>query len=191
MMDLSGGGIPKIGLTSVIALGGVVVLGVTLVTSVTPLMVDAATRVPTVGDEASSTESALARFNSEHSRHEASAVGRSMFYIPFAPPPPPPPPPPPAPPRSSPPPPPPPSRYDGPPIVAMLGNGVWFESGEIAGVGEEVDGVLVISLSPPWSARLEWKGVEFDVPLFDRTTGQFLEKTEPESDDPENRDEQE
>lgn len=73
----------------------------------------------------------------------------------------------------------------------MLGNGVWFESGEIAGVGEEVDGVRVISLSPPWSARLEWKGVEFDVPLFDRTTGQFLEKTEPESDDPENRDEQE
>lgn len=175
-MDTGAPGMTNIRLPGVIALGGVVVLGVTIITSVSPLIADASQRVPAVGDETSSTDKALARFNTEHARHEASAIGRSMFFIPNAPPPPPPPPPPPAPPHTTPPPPPPPSRYGGPKVIGMLGDSVWFEGGRIAGLDEEVDGVRVISLSPPWSARLEWKGVEFDVPLFDRTTGRFLEQ---------------
>lgn len=169
------GALSKVGLPGVIALGGMTVLGVTFVTSVAPLARDAFTGVPGVGDEASSTDKALARFQQEHAEREVGAIGRSMFFIPFAPPPPPPPPPPPREPSPPPPPPPPPSRYGGPKVVAMLGDAVWFESGEIVATGDEADGVRVIAVSPPWSARLEWKGVEFDVPLFNRNTSRFLE----------------
>jgi hypothetical protein len=91
--------------------------------------------------------------------------GRSLFFIPSAPPPPPPPPaavvddrPP--------PPPPPPARYGGPSIIAMLNDTVWFENGKKLGVGTAEDGLKVVSLNAPWSAVLEWKGVEFTVDLF-------------------------
>ena len=46
-----------------------------------------------------------------------------------------------------------------------------------------------IDLDAPWSARVRWKGVEFSVPLFDRTTARFLleepaTETEPTSLEP-------
>ncbi|MCA9282471.1 MAG: hypothetical protein H6812_05665 [Phycisphaeraceae bacterium] len=170
------GAASRLGLPGVIALGGMTVLGVSFVSSVLPVIGDALTGVPAVGDETSSTDKALARFADEHKTREASAIGRSMFFIPFAPPPPPPPPPPPRDAPPPPPPPPPPSRYGGAKIIGILGETVWFDTGEIVAIGDESDGVRVLAVSPPWSARLEWKGVEFDVPLFVRNTDRFLEK---------------
>jgi len=66
-------------------------------------------------------------------------------------------------------PPPPPSSYGGPSIVAMLSDAVWFSSGKRLKVGEKDGDVKVVALMPPWSSRLEWKGVEFDVNFFERS----------------------
>ncbi len=110
-------------------------------------------------------------------------MGRSMYFLPPKPPPErkPPPPAPPAPPKKDPGPPPPPSRYGGPKIIAMMGDTVWFEGARVS-VGEEHDGAKVISTAPPWSAKIEWKEVEFDVELFARTTPDFLVPREPDPD---------
>lgn len=106
-------------------------------------------------------------------RWRAQIDGRSMFFVPAAPP---------APPteptvvdRG---PPAPPSAYAGPRIVAIVGSSVWFENGDTAKAGADAEGgVKVVSVSPPWSARVLWRGAEFDVPLFDRTTDRFLQPT--------------
>ncbi|MFG0284811.1 MAG: hypothetical protein ACF8R7_10360 [Phycisphaerales bacterium JB039] len=94
--------------------------------------------------------------------------GRSLFFIPGPPPPPPQPPPPP---DGDPPPPPPdpkPTRYGGPEIVALVNDTVWLEGGETLGLEESADGVTVLAVNAPWSARLLWREVEFDVSLFGR-----------------------
>ena len=36
----------------------------------------------------------------------------------------------------------------------------------------------MVSTSAPWSARVEWKEVEFDVELFKRTTERYLDPLE-------------
>jgi len=101
---------------------------------------------------------------------QARIDGRSLFFVPSAPPPPPPPAvaeadrPPPAPP----PPPPPPARYGGPQIVALINDTVWFAGGEKVAAGESGGGVRVIAVDAPWSAKVEWSGVEFEVDLFAR-----------------------
>jgi len=106
-------------------------------------------------------ERALARWSGQ-------IDGRSLFFIPAAPPPPPPPPPPerndePA------PPPPPPATYGGPQPVALILDTVWFDDETRLEVGGEAEGDLrVLRFSPPRELVLEWKGVEFTVPLFDR-----------------------
>lgn len=92
--------------------------------------------------------------------------GRSLFVTPSAPAPPPPP-------RIETPrddsPPPPPSRYGGPPLIGMFNGQAWFGDGTHIGPGDpEQSGVRVIDLNPPWSATLEWRGVEFVVVLFSR-----------------------
>lgn len=109
--------------------------------------------------------------------------GRSMFFVP---PPPPPPPPPPRPepeprpdpepePEPDPGPPPPPSRYGGPEIVAMMGEVVWFDDGERRAAGAEaVRGVGVVETRPPWSAVLSWRGGEYEVEFWERTTGDLM-----------------
>ncbi|MEI7658724.1 MAG: hypothetical protein WCK33_11735 [Phycisphaerae bacterium] len=66
-------------------------------------------------------------------------------------------------------PPPPPSSYGGPSIVAMLSDVVWFSNGRKMKLGEKHDDLEVVALSPPWSSRLKWKGVEFDVGFFERS----------------------
>jgi len=112
------------------------------------------------------------RFNKDLDNWRAQLDGRSMFFVP------------PAPPAPAPTegavvdrgPPPPPSSYAGPRIVAIVGSTVWFDNGDTVAAGAEpVGGLSVVSVSPPWSARVLWRGVEFDVPLFDRTTDRFLE----------------
>lgn len=94
--------------------------------------------------------------------------GRTMFFVPAAPPPPPPPPPPEKE-EGPPPPPPPPATYGGPAIVAIVNDTVWFADGTKRGATSEGEsGVKVISISPPWEARVLWEGVEFNVPVFAR-----------------------
>lgn len=68
-----------------------------------------------------------------------------------------------------------PSRYAGPNIIAMINGTVWFDDGRRLTIGADAPGSLkVLGMNAPWSARLEWEGVEFEVPLFERTTPRFL-----------------
>jgi hypothetical protein len=104
----------------------------------------------------------------------AQVDGRSLFFVPAAPPPPPPPPQKDEGPRPT----PKPTTYRGPLLVAMVNDTAWFgkdtgDSGpndKIVSVlsvgGPEVRGVKLLELNPPWSATVEWQGVEFDVPLL-------------------------
>jgi hypothetical protein len=93
--------------------------------------------------------------------------GRSLFFVPSPPPPPRPPDPSPVIERD-PGPPPPPSRYGGPSIIAMMNDTVWFEDGNRLRAGESNGTVRLVRMDPPWGARVEWRGVEFDVGLFER-----------------------
>jgi hypothetical protein len=94
--------------------------------------------------------------------------GRYLFY-----PPPPPPPPKPPPKKEAPPGPPPeppkpikPTTYGGPTPQWVLGDLVWFKDSDRGfglRVGEKNAEVMVISTDAPWSVKLLWKEVEFDV----------------------------
>lgn len=67
-----------------------------------------------------------------------------------------------------------PASYGGPGIIAMINDRVWFDDGKIIAAGGEKDGdVRVVSLDAPWSAKIEWKGVEFSVPFFAHDTVVF------------------
>ncbi|MEQ9094837.1 MAG: hypothetical protein RIE32_01085 [Phycisphaerales bacterium] len=105
-------------------------------------------------------------------RYRAQLDGRSPFFVPGAPPPPlppPPPPPPPAPPPPPPSPPPAPSTYGGPKVVAFVNGQVLFDDKTILAVGEgNDDNLRVLEASAPWSIRVMWRGIEFDVPLMGR-----------------------
>jgi hypothetical protein len=96
----------------------------------------------------------------------AQVDGRSLFFVPAAPPPP-------APPatahddipRET----PKPTRYGGPALIAMVNDTAWFADGTVLKAGGEPSGgIRVLRVNPPWSAAVEWSGVEFDVKLFDR-----------------------
>ena len=76
-------------------------------------------------------------------------------------------------------PPPKPTRYAGPDVIAVVNGTVWFGNDRRIAVGQEKDGVRVVGIAnSPWSVKLEWRGVEFDVQVFERTTDRFLEKEE-------------
>ncbi len=83
-----------------------------------------------------------------------------------------------------------PKVYAGPDIIAMMGESVWLDTGSRVPVGEEADGVRIISTQPPWGARVAWRGGEFDVSLFERTTDQFLTESEPDNDTTDQLDEE-
>jgi hypothetical protein len=128
-----------------------------------PLLIDLVSPAPVppakVGDPAKNAEQQKVTFDG----YVAQIKGRSLFFVP-------------PPPRAAEPPPeasgshapPPPSSYGGPSIVAMLSDVVWFSNGKKMKVGESGDDLEVVSLAPPWTSRLKWKGVEFDVGFFDR-----------------------
>lgn len=109
-------------------------------------------------------EQRLEEFAAELGKHRAMVDGRSMFFLPPRP----------RPPRtdpvvdSTPREPPKPTRYGGPSLVAMVNGAVLFSDGQRVKLGESGRGVKVVSMSAPWSARIEWEGVEFDVDLFQR-----------------------
>ena len=70
-----------------------------------------------------------------------------------------------------------PTRYGGPDVVAVANGAVWFSNERRVAVGDEGAGVRVVSIDgSPWSVRLEWRGEEFDVQVFERTTDRFLNK---------------
>jgi hypothetical protein len=106
----------------------------------------------------------LGEFAANLDRFKAQVDGRSLFYIPPRPPPP----------RidpvvdNTPREAPKPTRYGGPSIIAMVNGAVMFSDGQRVKIGESGRNVKVVSISAPWSARLEWQGVEFDVELFQR-----------------------
>jgi len=120
------------------------------------------------------------RYQESYQRDGQRFVGRSAFFVPPAPVPPPPPPPPPRDPVETPPardpgPPPPPSSYGGPKIAYVWDNQVTFENDmTLTAGGEGESGVEVLETNLPWSVKVRWREVEFDVQLFERTTQSFL-----------------
>ena len=111
-----------------------------------------------------SDEQRRAEFATALQKHQALVDGRSMFFVPPRP----------RPPRptvvedDTPREPVKPSRYGGPSMIAMVNGAVLFADGQRVKVGESGRGVKVVGVTPPWSARLEYQGVEFDVELFQR-----------------------
>jgi hypothetical protein len=74
------------------------------------------------------------------------------------------------------------ATYAGPGVIAMINDSVWFSSGARIKAGEEADGVKVLAVDAPWSARLLWRGGEFTVNLFERDGVVFREaRTAPRS----------
>jgi hypothetical protein len=72
-----------------------------------------------------------------------------------------------------------PRNYTGPSIRALLGDTVWFHGGLRLAVGEEAEGVEVLSVNAPWSARVAYGGGEYDVSLFENLTPFFQDPNAP------------
>lgn len=105
------------------------------------------------------------RFSAGFDRSLAQINGRSMFFDPVAP-------------RREPVrvasdeterPPPTPTKYGGPALVGFAHGAAWFAGDKRLREGDESDPKFKLKkISPPWSATVEWEGVEFTVNLFDR-----------------------
>lgn len=71
---------------------------------------------------------------------------------------------------STPPPPPAPSTYGGPAMLYPFGEVVWFKDSSnppfTLSPGQEKNGVTLISISAPWSVRVKWSDLEWDIELF-------------------------
>jgi hypothetical protein len=69
-----------------------------------------------------------------------------------------------------------PDTYTGPSVLFMLAPDVWFKPLRVGEpplhlrVGEEKEGVSLISISPPWAVRVGYAGGEYDVTVFERGT---------------------
>jgi hypothetical protein len=62
-----------------------------------------------------------------------------------------------------------PATYTGPDIVAFVGDTVWFKDGKTINLGQTEDGIEVLSITAPWSAKIAYAGGEYDVTLFKNT----------------------
>lgn len=149
-------------LAMIVALS-VVLAVVIAVSSVASLVRTLTTRIDTAAAEQNE-QKQLDAFNERLKRYTAQVNGRSLFVTPRAV-------------ATADAPPPPvsedrepvkPTRYGGPSVIAMINGAAWFSNGKRVAVGEEADGVRVLSLNAPWSVHVVWEGVEFDVGLFDR-----------------------
>lgn len=156
----------------VVSLGALVLGGAVIAASLPGL--STAALVPRADDGRTD---GLAALLDEHDVASDIAVdrfrGRSLFYPPPPPPrpapprPPAPPPPPVAAPSGPPPTPPPPASYQGRKPSFIVGQTIYFDQGLKISVGEELDGIRVISVNPPWSARLGHQRGEYEVPIFE------------------------
>lgn len=127
-------------------------------------------------------------FDAQLARHEAAIElararfdGRSLFVMP-APPYRPPPPPPPMPPEPPPPPkpvaPPAPAEYSGPKPMGMIGSTVYFDGIPALSVGQDRDGLKVLSVEPPSHVRVSHRGGTYLVPVWDPADLTALSKRE-------------
>ena len=63
--------------------------------------------------------------------------------------------------------------YTGPSIMGIFGEEVWFVGSSFQGeilrisVGEEKDGIKIISTNPPWSVTVQYDRGEYEVHLFE------------------------
>ncbi len=180
-------GLGWLGWLAVLALCLALYIGVMAAVPVASDLFDV-TRSSSVTIDANQRGRGLERFGSDLDRDKSRFINRSAFFVPPAPIPPPPPPPPPRVEEEDPEPvvprePPPPSRYGGPPIAYVWDDRVTFENDMTLTVGGEgQSGVEVLSTNLPWSVKVRWRDVEFDVQLFERTTSDFLVQPEDEDD---------
>ena len=150
------------------------------------LIITVRTLIPTIGaamesDEVEQAEAFdVERQRAQHGEEMTAWVsvvqGRSPFFIP------------PAPIIEEPPPPPDPkgdedekptapTRYAGPDIIGAMNGQIWLDNDTTVALGEEGSVVTLLSLeNVPWSVRVEWRGAEFDVDLFEDTTTNFLSR---------------
>lgn len=69
--------------------------------------------------------------------------------------------------------------YSGPDIRSFIGNDVWFDDDLHIKVGEEQNGMKVLSVANmPRSAKVEYNGWEYDVPLFETWDGMLTAHAE-------------
>ena len=80
-------------------------------------------------------------------------------------------------------PPPPPARYMGPPLIAIIGEEAWFRgsgSGPDAvlriKIGEENQGVKVVSTNAPSQVTVEHRGGVYPIPLFESSEDFFTQE---------------
>ncbi|MBL0870695.1 MAG: hypothetical protein IBJ18_08985 [Phycisphaerales bacterium] len=60
--------------------------------------------------------------------------------------------------------------YGGSDLVAIYDDSAWFRDGRRLKVNDTSDANLsVISVNPPWGAKVRWQGAEFDITLFERS----------------------
>lgn len=60
--------------------------------------------------------------------------------------------------------------YGGPDLVAIYDDSAWFRDGRRLKINDTSDTTLsVISVNPPWGAKVRWMGAEFDITLFERS----------------------
>jgi len=53
-------------------------------------------------------------------------------------------------------------------LIAIFDNQAWFSDGTRLAPGDSFNDLEVIELTPPWEARVRWKGVDFTIDLFSR-----------------------
>jgi len=133
-------------------------------------------------------------FDAQLARHEAAIGlarsrfdGRSLFVMPappYRPPPPPPPLPPEPPPQPKPVVPVAPAEYTGPKPMGMIGGSVYFEGIPALAVGEDRDGLKVLSVEPPSHVRVSHRGGTYLVPVWDPSDLTSLSKREAGSTSP-------
>jgi len=143
----------------VVAIIGVLVLILSAPSIATALLTRSA---GAAGAAANDQQQRQEQFKKSFDRQLAQINGRSLFFIPPRP-------------RSPDAPPPPepepsaPTSYGGPALIGFVDGAAYFADGSRHAPGEKTDGrIKVTSVNPPWSATVEWEGVEFTVTLFDR-----------------------
>jgi hypothetical protein len=168
--------------SSLVTIGAISVTAIAVVGSVPPLLDAVFADAPAPADLAGRFEQYAEGHEKMAAENRARFDGRSFFFAPKPPPdwsPPrrevtPPPPRPRTEPRDPtpppPPPPPPPVRYNGPEVIGMDGQSVYFDKDGIRiGVGETNEdlGVTVLSVEgAPWTVKISYRDTEFDLPLF-------------------------
>jgi hypothetical protein len=172
--------VPRISINTplVVSLVVIAVAAIAVLAQLPPLLEALVTPRPGADPTQARLSEYLAGHDEDRATYRGRFDGRSLFVKPQPPPRPRAAPPPPPPDDDGPPPPPPPPRtYEGPTVLFVLGDEVWFHDGVRIRVGQEgSNGVSVITSDPPWTVRLGFRGGEHDVMLFDRSQPGLAEK---------------